>query len=648
MTIDLARFHRSFFEESFEGLELMERELLRLDRGGSEALHAVFRAAHSIKGGAGTFGFAAVAAYTHHVETLLDEMRSGKRAVAAPLVDLLLKATDALRLLLTAARDGTPLDSAAVAAVQAEVEAQLQQAPAAAAPVATPAAAAGETCFRIRFAPHAGLFRSGNDPLLILRELAGLGRLETQCELPAQPDFAACDPESCHLAWNLRLRTMRQRSDVLEVFAWVEGECELQVEAEGAAPAAAPSSAPAATAPRPADAAPADGGSVRVGTAKIDALINLVGELVITQAMLAQHAGALDPVQNEKLLAGLQQLDRNTRQLQEAVMATRMLPIDAVFSRFPRMLRDLAARLDKEVRLETQGEATELDKSMIEKISDPLTHLVRNAVDHGIETRQQRLAAGKSAEGCIRLSAAHQGGMIVIRVADDGAGLDRARILAKARSQGLAVNEAMSDAEVWQLIFAPGFSTAEKVSDISGRGVGMDVVKRNVEALGGRVEVESQPGAGASVSIRLPLTLAILDGMSVAVGDETFIVPLNCVVESLQPQASQLRSVAGQGLLLKVREEYLPLVPLHALFRIPGAVSEPQAGIVVVLEADGRKAALLVDQLVGQQQVVVKSLEHNFRRVAGVSGATILGDGRVALILDAAGMVRSTTLAAAA
>ena len=647
MSIDLARFHRSFFEESFEGLELMERELLRLDSGGSEALHAVFRAAHSIKGGAGTFGFAAVAAYTHHVETLLDELRGGKRAVTPPLVDLLLKATDALRLLLTAARDGTPLDSAAVAAVQAEVEAQLQQAPAPAAPVAAPAAA-GESCFHIRFAPHAELFRSGNDPLLILRELAALGRLESHCELPAAPDFAACDPESCLLAWNLRLRTSRARADVLDVFAWVEGECELQVEAEGAAVAAAPSSAPAVAAPRPADAAPADGGSVRVGTAKIDALINLVGELVITQAMLAQHAGGLDPVQNEKLLAGLQQLDRNTRQLQEAVMATRMLPIDAVFSRFPRMLRDLAARLGKEVRLETQGEATELDKSMIEKIADPLTHLVRNAVDHGIETCQQRLDSGKSAEGSIRLSAAHQGGMIVIAVADDGAGLDRARILAKARSQGLAVSETMSDAEVWQLIFAPGFSTAEKVSDISGRGVGMDVVKRNVEALGGRVEVESRPGAGTRVAIRLPLTLAILDGMSVAVGDETFIVPLNCVVESLQPQAAQLRSVAGQGTLLKVREEYLPLVPLHSLFRISGAVSEPQAGIVVVLEAEGRKAALLVDQLVGQQQVVVKSLEHNFRRVAGVSGATILGDGRVALILDAAGMVRSTSLAAAA
>jgi two-component system chemotaxis sensor kinase CheA len=652
MSIDLARFHRTFFEECFEGVDLMERELLRLDQGGSEALHAVFRAAHSIKGGAGTFGFAAVAGYTHHVETLLDQMRSGRRAASAALVDLLLKATDALRLLLVAARDGTPLDAAAVAAVQAELEAQLdgRAAPAAAVPAAAEPAA-GETVYRIRFAPHPGIFRSGNDPLLILRELDGLGQAEVEAALEGAAGFAAWDPESCCMSWSVRLRTKHSRAQVLEVFAWVEDECELQVEAEPAAPPAAAAAHPepaAATAPRAVEAPPGDGGSVRVGTAKIDALINLVGELVITQAMLAQHAGGLDPVHNEKLLAGLQQLDRNTRQLQEAVMATRMLPIDAVFSRFPRMLRDLAGRLGKEVRLETQGEATELDKSMIEKIADPLTHLVRNAVDHGIETCERRLAAGKGAEGCIRLSAAHQGGMIVIRVADDGAGLDRARILAKARSQNLAVGDGMSDAEVWQLIFAPGFSTAEKVSDISGRGVGMDVVKRNVESLGGRVELESTPGHGTSIAIRLPLTLAILDGMSVAVGAETFIVPLNCVVESLQPQAAQLRSVTGQGALLRVREEYLPLLALHQLFRIPDAVREPCAGIVVVLEAEGRKVALLVDQLVGQQQVVVKSLESNFRRVPGISGATILGDGRVALILDAAGMVRSIMLAAAA
>ena len=649
MSIDLARFHRAFFEESFEGLELMERELLRLDAGGGEAVNAVFRAAHSIKGGAATFGFAAVASFTHHVETLLDQMRSGARTVSPVLVDLLLRATDTVRALLTAARDGSALDSAAVAATEAALQAALGGS-AAVAPAA-PLATAGIVTYRIRFAPHANLFRSGNDPLLILRELSTFGRLEAELDADALPDFTDCDPHTCHLAWTLKLHTAQPPEQIREVFAWVEDQCELLIEAESAVPA--PPTNVAAGAPLPAtarapEAAPGDGGSVRVGTSKIDALINLVGELVITQAMLAQHASALDPLHNEKLLAGLQQLDRNTRQLQEAVMATRMMPIEAVFSRFPRMLRDLAARLGKEVRLETQGESTELDKGMIEKIADPLMHLVRNALDHGIEPRELRLAAGKSAEGCIRLSAAHQGGLIVIRVADDGAGLDRARIVAKARARSMQVSDLASDAEVWQLIFAPGFSTAEQVSDISGRGVGMDVVKRNVESLGGRVEVESVPGKGAAVSIRLPLTLAILDGMSVAVGEEIFIVPLNCVVESLQPQPGQLRSVAGQGVLLRVREEYLPLVALHELFGICGAVCEPQAGIVVVLEWEGRKVALLVDQLVGQQQVVVKSLERNFRRVAGVSGATILGDGRVALILDAGGMVRSTTLAAAA
>jgi two-component system, chemotaxis family, sensor kinase CheA len=659
VTIDLARFHRTFFEESFEGLDLMERELLRLDQGGSEAVHAVFRAAHSIKGGAATFGFSAVAAFTHHLETLLDQMRSGARPASPQLLDLLLRAVDALRALLGAARDGTPLDTGMIEATEAALQAVLDGRVATPEPKPAAAAPAAGAEFLIRFAPQPGLFSSGNDPLLILRELSGLGTLEVSLDTSALPGFSDADPQSCYLAWNLRLSTTHTAEQVREVFAWVEDECELRIEplietpVEKVSPAPAlPSSTPTVSSlpgpARVAEAAPGDGGSVRVSTAKIDALINLVGELVITQAMLAQQAGGLDPVHNEKLLAGLQQLDRNTRQLQEAVMATRMLPIAAVFSRFPRMLHDLAAKLGKEVRLETHGESTELDKSMIEKIADPLTHLVRNAVDHGIETRERRLAAGKSAEGCIRLSAAHQGGMIVIRVADDGAGLDRGRILAKARANGLAVPEQASDAEVWQLIFAPGFSTAEQVSDISGRGVGMDVVKRNVESLGGRVEVESSPGQGAAVSIRLPLTLAILDGMSVGVGEETFIVPLNCVVESLQPQAGQLRSVAGQGTLLKVREEYLPLVALHQMFRVGGAVTEPRFGVTVVLEADGRKVALLVDQLLGQHQVVVKSVEANFRRVAGVAGATILGDGRVALIIDAAGIVRSTFRAAAA
>ncbi len=383
-----------------------------------------------------------------------------------------------------------------------------------------------------------------------------------------------------------------------------------------------------------------NGGSIRVSTEKIDALINLVGELVITQAMLTQQAGQLDPVQNEKLLSGLSQLDRNTRMLQEAVMATRMLPMEAVFSRFPRVVRDLAGKLGKQVRLVTVGEQTELDKSVIEKITDPLNHLVRNSLDHGLENPADRSAAGKDQTGTITLRASHQGGHIVIEVIDDGRGLDRQRILAKAQEKGIACADGMTDGEVYQLIFAPGFSTAEQVTDVSGRGVGMDVVKRNIQALGGSVELSSTPGKGATVLIRLPLTLAILDGMSVAVGDEVFILPLSSVIESLQPHPDQVKRVAQEGTVVRVRNEYLPLVDLRDWFALPGQRRAPQDAIVVIVESEGRKAALQIDELVGQQQVVIKSLEANYRRVRGVSGATILGDGRVALILDAAAAVR--------
>ena len=672
MKIDLARFHATFFEESVEGLDVMERGLLQLDAQGEasadspEAVNAIFRAAHSIKGGAATFGFSAVADFTHHVETLLDQMRSGARPLTGQAVDLLLRSVDALRGLLIAARDGSAADFTLAATVQKELEALLsgQGREAQAEPPRTAEANTGG--FRIHFVPRPELFLSGNDPLLILRELATLGDLQVELDTAALPPLVEANPESCYLAWTLSLHTGHSRAEVAELFSWVEDECELSIEplesaaVASAAPAERTDSAPAIksaeAAPRPAILKTVqkqiehggDTGSIRVSTVKIDALINLVGELVITRAMLAQHADALDPVLNEKLLLSLQQLDRNTRQLQEAVLSTRMLPIEAVFNRFPRMLRDLAARLGKQVRLDLVGEATELDKSVIEKITDPLTHLVRNSVDHGIEEAQQRIDAGKPAEGVIRLSATHQGGHICIEVADDGAGLDRAAILAKARAKGMTAGDDMSDAEVWQLIFAPGFSTKAEVSEISGRGVGMDVVRRNILSLGGQIEITSERGQGMRVGIRLPLTLAILDGMSVAVGSETFIVPLNCVIESLQPTRAQLRSIGGQGRLLLVRDEYLPLVYLHELFRIDGAVPDPLQGIAVVLEAEGRKIALLVDQLLGQQQVVIKSLETNYRRVFGVSGATIHGDGRVALILDAAGLVRSTLRAAAA
>ncbi|WP_029921477.1 chemotaxis protein CheA [Nevskia soli] len=654
MSIDLAQFHRTFFEECFEGIDLMERDLLRMGGGpGGETVNAVFRAAHSIKGGAATFGFAAIASFTHHMETLLDQMRSGTRAISDPAVDLLLRATDALRSLLAAARDGEPLDTARVAGAQAALEAFLG---AADAPESTAVAVpAVEQAYLIRFVPAPDLFRSGNDPLLILRELATLGTLETRLDLDTAPAFAECDAESCHMAWSLRLLSSHSRAELQEVFAWVEGSCELDIRLESAAapPAAVATTGPAvhavaAPTPRPGEHTVGDGGSIRVGTDKIDALMNLVGELIITQAMLAQLAGALDPVLNEKLLAGLSQLDRNTRLLQEAVMSTRMLPIDSVFSRFPRLVRDLAAKLGKQVRLTTVGESTELDKSVIEKISDPLNHLVRNSLDHGIESPEARSAAGKDAVGTVTLKAAHQGDNILVEVCDDGRGLDRARILAKAREQGIACTDAMSDAEVWQLIFAPGFSTADRVTDVSGRGVGMDVVKKNIAALGGSVELHSSAGRGSRTVIRLPLTLAILDGMSVGVSGEIFILPLSAVIESLQPQAEQVKRVVHQGTVVRVRNEYLPLVDLRQWFGLSGKSRPLHEAIAVIVESEGRKLALQVDELVGQQQVVIKSLEANYRRIRGVSGATILGDGRVSLILDVGAIVRLFSQAQAA
>jgi two-component system chemotaxis sensor kinase CheA len=675
VAIDLERFHRSFFEESFEGLDTMEQALLHLDPGAAaadpEAINSVFRAAHSIKGGAATFGFAAVAGFTHHLETLLDRMRAGTRAVDPPVVDLLLHSVDAVRALLSAARDGAPADAERVAALEHELRLALDHSGPAAPKAVVPAAAAAAapSAWRIRFVPQPQMFRSGNDPLRILRGLAELGELAAEADLSAAPAFAEAEAESCYFAWDLKLRAACTREDVQELFAWVEDECELTIEPfsetaqdEPAPPATsgAAGRVPAVPVPKPVlvpisqagppprPSASAETSSIRVSTDKIDMLINLVGELVITQAMLAQHARGLDPVANERLLAGLSQLDHNTRRLQEAVMSTRMLPIDSVFSRFPRMLRDLAARLGKQLRLQTAGEATELDKSVIEKIADPLTHLVRNAVDHGIELPEARAAAGKDACGTLRLEAAHQGGQIVIAVIDDGRGLDRERILAKARERGIAVADNVPDSEVYNLIFAPGFSTAAEVTDVSGRGVGMDVVRKNIQALNGQVELSSSPGRGTRVTIRLPLTLAILDGMSIAVGSEVFIIPLNSVVESLQPQPEQIKSLSGSRCLLRVRDEYLPLLPLYQLFGLDPGRREPHHGIVVVLEAEGNKLALLVDDLLGQHQVVIKSLESNYRRVSGVSGATILGDGRVALILDVAEILRSTARAAAA
>jgi len=658
MSMDLQRFHATFFEESREGLDAMEAGLLALESGQQdpEIINSVFRAAHSIKGGAGTFGFDAIAALTHVLETLLDELRAGKRALEATAVDAMLSSVDVLRALLREAEHGQPADPQAVAAIKARLEAVLSGQAAAAAPVAAAKVDDTPEAWQIGFVPSPSLFMSGNDPLRIIRELEHLGSLQVAARLDRLPGFDQLDPLEAHLAWDLGLVGKVPRSKIEDTFAWVVDDCELDIRPAAppslathapAAPVAAP--APAAAAAPVAAAAPAAHEaetSIRVAVEKVDALINLVGELVITQAMLKQVSHALDPVHAEQLFAGLDLLERNTRDLQEAVIGVRMLPVDAVFRRFPRLVRDLSSRLGKHVRLRTIGEGTELDKGLIEKIADPLVHLVRNSIDHGLEMPDVRRDAGKDETGTITLAASHQGGHIVIEVSDDGRGLNRDKILSKALERGLSVPDNPTDAQVWDLIFQPGFSTADAVTDLSGRGVGMDVVRRNIQALGGEVQLESKAGNGTRVLIRLPLTLAILDGMTVAVAGETVILPLAYVLEALQPQPEDVRTMAGEGRVLRVRGEYLPILSLSEYYGFGGRTKDDS--LVVVVEGDGQKIALEVDELVGQQQVVVKNIENNYRRISGVSGATILGDGRVSLIVDIGGLVRSLRMPQAA
>lgn len=660
--MDITRFHAAFFEESRENLDAMEAGLLAMESGSAdgETINVVFRAAHSIKGGAATFGFTAISELTHQLETLLDEARSGRRQLDADAIGALLVSGDALRGLLAAAEHGDAIDSEALKRAHDGLAKMMGREVAATTKAASKEPEIAE--WRIGFKPAPSLFLSGNDPLRILRELAGHGELGVTALDNTLPKFSELDPYEAYIAWDLMLPGSVPRSAIDDAFAWVEDQCELAIEGIPATSAIAPPPAPvdsdnvvaldtrANSDARKATTADAGDTSIRVAVNKVDALINLVGELVITQAMLRQRSTQLDPVANELLLSGLELLDRNTRDLQEAVMGVRMLPVEFAFSRFPRMVRDLAARLDKKVRLRTSGEATELDKGVIEKIVDPLVHLVRNSIDHGLESPADRRAAGKDETGTISLNAQHQGGHIVIEITDDGRGLDRDRILRKAAERGLPIGDNPTDAQVWDLVFHPGFSTAEQLTDLSGRGVGMDVVKKNIAALGGQVEIRSKKGTGTTVSIRLPLTLAILDGMTVAVGGEVFILPLNSVIESLQPAAGDIRTIAGEARVLRVREDYLPLVDLAAQYGLSGAQPGTHAsnGIAVVVEADGQRLSLEVDELLGQQQVVVKNLEANYRRVQGISGATILGDGRVALIVDVGGLVQAQRMPQAA
>jgi len=704
--IDLSQFFQIFFEEAGENLELMEQKLLALDIGqpDDEELNAIFRCAHSVKGGAATFGFSDVAELTHQMETLLDKLRRHELSPTAAMVDVLLASGDALKaqlarhqgngagpidtsdLLVTIRRqlDGEPA-AQVVTVAPVKAAAPVVSAAPAAKPVAAPARP-GIRLLELTVGPLPDP-STANSLAELFKEITDLGTIE--------PLDAGRDADGMR---RFKVATLSSDDDLIDLFGFHVAREHIRLTAltdgygfhEGApgAPAATKPSAElgygffddapgapgtfvagepavaggptaanaaaglagppaalasaAAAAPRAEKtaAAAAESSTLRVGVDKVDQLINLVGELVITQAMLAQNGKGVDAALYQQLAAGLADLERNTRDLQEAVMSIRMIPMSLVFSRFPRMLRDLAAKLGKKVEMVQVGESTELDKGLVEKITDPLTHLVRNSCDHGIELPAERIAKGKPEHGTITLIATHQGGSIVIEVRDDGKGLNRGKLLQKARERGLDAPDTMTDGEVYSLIFAPGFSTADVVTDVSGRGVGMDVVKKNITALGGTVEIDSAEGYGMTVRVRLPLTLAIMDGMSVGVGEECYILPLSSVVESFQVEPGMVKTIGGSGRVVEVRDEYMPVVDLERIFQVPRFDFEKSTNIMVVVEAEGGRVALLVDELLGQQQVVVKNLESNYRKVDDVSGATIMGDGRVALILDIGSLVR--------
>lgn len=791
MSIDMSQFFQVFFEESAEHLAEMERLLLEMDVESPdiEEMNAIFRAAHSIKGGSGTFGFTDMTEVTHVLENLLDRLRKGEMAPRTEMIDAFLEAADVLKEQLACHINGTDAEPHAAEAICNKLRALTQDQPAPgegaaqssatsevapnsaideipvfAAPTTMPAAVDEDSqalpTFDIFFRPGKAFLKRASGLEELEDELAHAGTLLKIAE-PALAEEDAkkgkknkkakkSKAKTAKPEWHYALTTAFSIEAIQDIFAFiVEPEDVTIVARENAAsaistaaseaddgfgffdplpeapnasameddgfgffeplpdapaadegygffteppapeatpsgeagygffteiqpsdpqpsstqevngdgfgffaplptsPAAAPQTPPATVKPaeakakeKPAASAASGETSIRVGVERVDQLINLVGELVITQAMLAQTASNVDPILYEQLHNGLAQLERNTRDLQESVMSIRMMPVSFVFSRFPRVVRDLASKLNKQVELVTVGDTTELDKGLIEKIADPLTHLVRNSLDHGIELPEKRIAAGKPAKGTITLSASNQGGAVVIEVTDDGGGLNREKILSKAMERGLHASETMSDNDVWMLIFEPGFSTADVVTDVSGRGVGMDVVKRNITEMGGVIQIGSAPGVGTTMTIRLPLTLAILDGMSVSLGGSLYVIPLNQIVETLQPQPEDIKTVTGQGHMVHVRGEYLPIIALHRLFNMPTEVTDPCHGVLVLIEAEGKKAALFVDALVGQQQVVIKSLETNFRKVVGVSGATIMGDGTVALILDVPTLIK--------
>lgn len=712
MSNDFAQFQDAFFDEVAEHLAIVEEGLLELEQHPEDRdlLNKIFRSAHSIKGGAGMFGFNAVAQFTHKMETLLDLLRNGQKAVSPLIADLLLKSTDCLKTLIESVKTGSAVDDGLVQRLTTELaagSAAAHQSSGGSSKEAKPAQASvghGQQAYIINWIPPEWLFQRGLDPLQIMRELSAIGNLtKVVLDMSKLPDLADIDPEKCYLSWRMELTTAKDVKVIEAVFEFVREDSTLSIEAVKTRAEVAKDSEQATLTftsileeekPKPlgeiliesgaisqalldqalaqqkrvgeilvdqkavtpqqleqalqkqrqqdsgAQAKKADTASIRVDTAKIDKLINLVGELVITQSMLSDLGSRFEMQQLPVLLERVAQLERNTREIQERVMGIRMLPIGTAFSRFPRLVRDLSTKAGKKIQLVLSGEETELDKTVIESIGDPLTHLVRNSADHGLEPPEERLDNNKPEVGTIRLNAFHEGGNICITVEDDGRGLNRERIVAKAIKQGLiGESEKLSDDQIWPLIFRPGFSTAEKLTDVSGRGVGMDVVKRNIEALGGTVSIKTAEGRGTTFILKLPLTLAIIEGMTVRIGQETYIVPLLSILESIQPKEGCVKTVVGKGELINVRGSYLPMIRLYEVFSLTSEHTNPTKAILLILETEGERVAVMVDEILGQQQVVIKSMEQNFRKVEGIAGATILGDGTVGFILDVRGLL---------
>ena len=690
----MAEIRLTFFQECEEQLAALENGLLSMQEGSTDAetVNAVFRAVHSIKGGAGAFKLDALVSFAHVFETSLDRVRSGELSPDADVMKLFLRAADALADLVAASRDGAVGDTAPYVAIEEEFNALMGGAatddgddfgaidfsPVTTAFDSAEAEAAKPlNVFRIRFRPLRELFAKANEPLALFRELARLGTVTSQCDLKNLPFLDTIEPEDSYLSWDLRIETESDIAGVKEVFDFVDGDCDLAIEAEVPAeilpdpePAGdldiaaimkkvreeAPAIAAAQAASGPAVAGGAEAGelsqpkagsrttvqpTIRVDLDRVDRLINLVGELVINQAMLTQRVLHSSHVRDREVNSSLEELERLTREIQESVMAIRAQPVRPLFQRMSRIVREVADATGKDVRLRTDGESTEVDKTVVELLADPLTHMIRNAVDHGLEGPEQRIAAGKAPEGTVRLAAAHRSGRVIIEVSDDGAGINRPRVLEKAIANGLIASDAqLSDSEIDNLLFLPGFSTAQTISNISGRGVGMDVVKRSIQALGGRISIASSPGQGSTFTLSLPLTLAVLDGIVVTVDEQTYVIPLTAIVETVKHESSRIHHVGDHSFVLRVRDVLVPLIDVGAELGVRPPSNEVRQGVAILIEtANGSRSALLVDNIQDQRQVVIKSLETNYRRVDGIAAATILGDGRVAMILDVDALV---------